>query len=156
MYIKQLIKNEDQYWNFVWPFVEWSIDSNRSLWRAEDYPKLKPFFDIQNHRSGDWTPEVRASFDFYEKCRKEYGDKNKEMRDAVRQFSPDDVLDGFGYHPPLDEEEELSKDKRLSLNEDFGAKFPFVIIGEISCGFDRLGDIKIFAVHVVNLEDFND
>lgn len=163
MYIKQLIKDEQSYWEFVWPFIERSSNPNLSLWREEDLPKLQPFFNAQGRsRSGDkmeWTPEVKESFDYYQKCREEYGDKNTEVRDAVSQFSPEEVLDAFGYQVPEyddsdDDGVDYVKDKPLPLDKDFDVTFPFVVVGEISSGFDRLGNIKIFAVHFVSLKDF--
>ena len=156
MYIKQLIKDKEHYWEFVWPFINWANNPNRSLWREEDYPKLKPFFDMQN-RNEEWPQEVKESFDFYQKCREEYGEKNTELRDAVSKFSAESILEAFGYKIPEyndDNEEEYNKDEPLSLDEDFDATFPFVVIGDISCEWDRCGDFNILSLHMVSLKDF--
>jgi hypothetical protein len=154
MYIKQLIKDKGQYWNFVWQFVEWATNPDRSLWRDEDYPKLQPFFAAQQRGTSiQWTEEVQKSFDFYDKCRKEYGDDNATIRDAMRQFSPDDVLEGFGFEINMDDEE-YEKDIPLELHKDFEATFPFIVIGEISSEFDRLGKIRTLAINFVSKKDF--
>lgn len=153
MFIKQLIKNEQEYWEFVWPFIDWSNDPNRSLWREEDLPKLKPFFDMQN-RHEEWTQEVKESFDFYKKCSEEYGDKNKELRDAVSRISADDLLEAFGYELPEYDDEEDYYTTKPPFDKDFDATFPFVVIGDIHCGWDRAGDITILSVYMVSLKDF--
>ncbi len=167
MYIKKLIKNKEEYWEFVWQFIEWS-NNPPSLWREEDLPKLKPFFDAQNKARGtqfEWTPEIKESFDFYLKCKEEYGDKNTELRDAVSKLSPEDILEAFGYELPEpddgygedEDEDDYAKDNPLELDEDFKdfATFPFVVTGEIYCGWDRAGDIKVLSIYHVSLEDFN-
>jgi hypothetical protein len=119
---------------------------------------LQPFFDAQKGAYGDieWTQEVKDSFDFYQKCCAEYGDKNTELRDAVSKISADSILEAFGYEiPEYDEEEgDCEKDKPLKLDKDFDATFPFVVIGDIHCGWDRSGDIAILSVYHVSLKDF--
>lgn len=160
MFIKQLINSEREYWDYVWQFLDWSNNPYRSLWRDEDLPKLKPFFDAQNMilaHSIEWTQEVKESFDFYQKCVAEYGDKNRELRDAVSHISSDDILGAFGYELPEyneDEDEDYGKDKPLPLEKDFDATFPFVVIGDIHCGWDRSGDITILSIYRVSLKDF--
>lgn len=154
MYIKQLIKDEADYWNLVWPFVDWTQNPNKSLWHDEDLPKLKPFFD--NQQKKDWTPEIIESFDFYKKCHKEYGKKNTEIRDAVSQYTPDAILEAFGYTLPQydDDDYEYKKNEPLQLEKDFDATFPFIIVGDIYCTYDRLGRIRFMSLYRISLADF--
>jgi len=162
MYLKQLINSRQEYWEYVLPFIEWSMDPNRSLWREEDLPKLKPFFDNQNNlvvskESNPWTQEIKDSFDFYKECCAAYGDKNKEMRDAVSKLSDGDILEAFGFEIPEcndDEDENYTLSNPPPLAEDFDATFPFVVIGDMHCGWDRSGDITILSVYRVSLKDF--
>lgn len=161
MYIKQLIKDEQSYWEFVFPFVDWADDNSRSLWHVEDLPKLQPFFDAQNKVSAEgrrnWSDEISASFDFYMECSLKYGDKNKEMRDAVSHFNSDQILEAFGYElPAYDEEDEegYSIHKPLPLDAEFDTTFPFIVVGDISSGWSRGGDIDILSLHMVSLKDF--
>lgn len=153
MFLKQLINNRQEYWEYVLPFIEWSNNPNRSLWREEDLPKLKPFFD--NQRNSNWTQEVKESFDFYQQCCAAYGDKNKELRDAVSRIDASSILEAFGYEiPDYEEDEEYAVNKPLPLAKDFDATFPFIVTGDIHCGWDRSGDIAILSVYRVSLKDF--
>jgi glutaredoxin len=155
MYIKQLIRNKEEYWDFVWTFLDWTIEPYKSLWRKEDYPKLEPFFKMQN-RVEEWTDEVKESYAHYKKCNEEYGSKNTEIRDAVSKFSPDELLEAFGYEDREyneEDEEEWSKDKPQKLHEDIS--FPFIVIGDMHCGWDRSGDFRIMSIYQVYLKDFN-
>jgi hypothetical protein len=156
MYIKQLIKSEQEYWDYVWQLIDWSNNPNRSLWRDEDLPKLKPFFDVQHkHYEIEWAEEVKESFDFYQKCSAEYGEKNRELRDAVSRISQDDILEAFGYEiPEYNDENDYTKDKPLPLDKDFDATFPFIVVGDIYCGWDRSGDVTVLSLNRVSLKDF--
>lgn len=153
MYIKQLINNKEEYWEFVRPFIEWANNPNKSLWREEDYPKLKPFFDVQNivNVHQEWTDEVKESFDFYQKCSAEYADKNKELRDSVSKATVEDILEAFGYEIP-DEEEDWT----LAPKIDENFTFPFVVTGDINCGWDRSGTFQVLAIYHVFLKDFKE
>jgi hypothetical protein len=157
MHIKQLIQNKEQYWDLVWSFLEWTIDPDKSLWNEEDRPLLEPFFNrMQSKPDEKWTDEINQSFDHYQKCLKDYADRNTELRDSTRQFSPEGILEIFGYELPNDDDEdfEYSKDNPLPLTDDFDATFPFVIVGDIDSGFDRLGKVSSAFVYRISQTEF--
>lgn len=155
MYIHQLIQNKEEYWKLAWPLIDWAGDCRRSLWREEDYPKLMPFFNEQAkmHSGMAWTPAVIESFDFYKKCCEEYGDARKELRDAVSQFTPEDIIDAFGFNLPEDEDE-YGEHLPLTLADDFDTAFPFIVVGDVDSGFDRLGKIRFIGLYRVALDEF--
>ena len=151
MYIKQLVKNKEEYWKLVWPFINWSQNPEQSLWREEDRPKLEPFFKVQN-REGNWPQEIKDSFDFYLKCHEEYGKNNAEMRDSVSRLAACDILNAFGYNHDYQEEDYTEENPPLLSMEGFS--FPFVVVGDLTCGWDRSGKYSFMAINFVSLEDF--
>ncbi len=165
MYIKKLIRDEKEYWEFVYPFVFWSDNNTHSLWREEDLPKLRPFFDAQSQSRGKgiaWSEEIQKSFDFYKECHENYGKHNAEIRDATSQIGCYDILEAFGYDslPDIEYDDEstsapeYSEAVNPSLLEDFDSTFPFIVIGDINSGFDRMGKTSSCFIYRVSLDEF--
>ena len=46
MKIHQLIKSPQDILSLFEEMVSWTENPSKSLWKEEDYPKLKPYFDF--------------------------------------------------------------------------------------------------------------
>jgi len=167
MRVKKLIKTKEEYLDLAWDYYLWA-ETNRSLWKEEDLTKLEPFFCWSQKRgsSGEqpMSEEVGISFDFYQQCRKDYSDKNSELRDALYGNEIYKILYEMGLElneeagwneDTEDEDRPLNKYdiKFIELMEPL--KFPMVLSGCIINDFDRMGSIKGCFFEMILLEDFN-
>ena len=173
MRIKKLFKTESEYLDYAWSFI--NFDKNK-IWREEDLPKLKPFFDFTDEHCGEsyeFNDEEKESFLYYKKCSKEYANELFEIRDSIDGFSVDELAEFFlmqhidmnccdtdedgndidedgNIIPPLSRE-------TLKISEDWKDEmtFPLVFVGVIDCGFDRLGSVRMAFSDFVSLKDYD-
>jgi len=143
MRIKETFVDLESYLEFAYKFIRCDKDK---VWRDSDIPLLTPFFESDKNNFYEWTEDIRESFDYYLKCKDEYGDELFEIRDSCSQFSEDEIADFFFLEHPddyLEEDEEITKDK-LRISEEFLDEFVFPIcfIGFIDSSFDRCGNLK--------------
>lgn len=171
MNIKELFLTESEYLDFAWKFLNPEKDN---VWREEDRPLLEPFFEASQKPAKDieWTDEIKKSFDYYQKCRLDYADKNFEIRDCSSQFDRQELLDFF-FLKSIDDEcfdvddegNDLDSDgniimpfsrELLELNPEFEAAnlFPMIFVGMIDSTFDRLGNMRISFSDFVSLSEF--
>lgn len=173
MRIKKLFKTESEYLDYAWSFI--NFDKNK-IWREEDLPKLKPFFDFTDEHCGEsyeFNDEEKESFLYYKKCSKEYANELFEIRDSIDGFSVDELAEFFlmqhidmnccdtdedgndidedgNIMPPLSRE-------TLKISEDWKDEmtFPLVFVGVIDSGFDRLGGVRMAFSDFVSLKDYD-
>ncbi len=172
MRIKKLFKTESEYLDYAWSFM--SFDENK-VWREEDLPKLKPFFDFEKKHRGDsykLNEEEKESFKYYKKCHEEYAKNLFEIRDSIHGFSPDE-LEGFFLLEPIemncydyDEDgNDIDEDgniipplsrETIKIAEDWKEEmtFPLYFVGWIDSGFDRLGSVRMSFSDFVSLKEF--
>lgn len=162
MNFHQLFHTPQQYWDFVYLFVRHDIDE---VWRQEDRPKLKAFFDYSEtsqYKNRKMTDEEVNSFRYYEECRKEYADKLFEIRDAVMHFNQFNILKNFGFDDFVDDDDDgtgfsFSKDKIPDFADWFKEKvsFPFILVGAIDSDFERGAASGGMFIDMVSLSEFN-
>ena len=153
-----------EYTDFVTELLNWT-NSNKSLWKEEDLPKLKPFFDFSRNKqtnknySGIWTDTIQDSFEYYNKCSELYGQKNAEMRDSLSRININDLISAFYFKHKYSDEECEDNEDLLNNNEivldDFPYSFPLIVTGVIESGFDRIGDLSMLMIRFVSLSEFN-
>ena len=150
MRIKKLFTAEQAYIDYAWSF----INLGSQIWRDEDLPKLKPFFDISKSttRFEPWSDEAKTSFDFYQKCLQEYAGDLFDIRDAIKQFSSYELLEFFQIQ--LSDPDGFLQLQNLKILDSANISFPFVFVGWIECGFDRTGKLKICFSEFVTEKDF--
>lgn len=174
MFIKKLCNTKEEYIAFATDLINRKEHSNQEVWRAEDMPKLQPFFawEQQNHHNDrePWTPEVKASFEHYEKCRKEYAEELFEIRNSLENIPIESLLDSlyfkdrFGWEHQEEMEEKYPDDWEARMDaegfpyildeEEFTYKFPVIVIGGMDSGFDRSGNFAVLDLHIVSKSDF--
>jgi len=180
MRIKKLFKTESEYLDYAWSFM--SFDVNK-IWREEDLPKLKPFFDFSEIRhkvqDGDgafhkyWTPEIHAGFKHWEKCKEEYADKLFEIRDSISQFNIGELADFFLLEPiemecwDYDESgNEIDKDgnimpptsrETIKIASEWKEEmtFPLYFVGWVDSDYDRFGKSRVSFSEFVSLKDYD-
>jgi len=152
MEIKQLFVDADSYQRWVQSLLD--VSPNDSLWREEDVPKLEPFFCYQARRSprGKMNDEESASFEHYRKCYAEYGHKAAELRDSLRQFSFEDIIDIFGFELTDPDNDYCDE---IKLYAGFPYEFPFIVTGYIDSGYSRGAEDKMAAISIISLSEFN-
>jgi hypothetical protein len=172
MRIKKLFKTESEYLDYAWHFI--NFDPNK-IWREEDLPKLQSFFDfISDPNKKPLFQDYKESFEFYEKCKREYADGLFEIRDSIRGFRVEDLEEFFFLEPPAMDCYDYDKDGNeidedgniippisrgtIKINEEFKGeiKFPLYFVGWIDNGFDRAGDFRMAYSEFVCLGEFND
>ena len=175
MFIKQLCNTKEEYIAFATDLLNRKEHSVQEIWRAEDLPKLQPYFDWEDINRGEdrtpWTPEALASYKHYEKCRKEYADKLFEIRDSLENIPIESLLSSlyfkekFDYRHQLEMEEKYPDDWEARMDaegfpyifdeEEFFHKFPVIVIGGMDSGFDRVGNFAVLDLHIVSKSDFD-
>jgi hypothetical protein len=172
MRIKKLFKTEQEYLDYAWSFI--NLDENK-IWREEDLPKLKPFFAFENKHRGDsykLNEEEKESFDYYNKCYEEYAKEIFRVRDSIRGFNIDDLVEFFllqhidmncyDYDKDgneIDEEGNIIPPlgrEALKISEDWKEEmtFPLVFVGWIDSGFDRMGSVRMSFSDFVSLNEY--
>jgi hypothetical protein len=179
MRIKKLFKTESEYLDYAWSFM--SFDENK-VWREEDLPKLKPFFDFDkiHHKieteDGSfkkyWTPEIDAGYKHYAKCKEEYADELFEIRDSIAQFSTDKLAEFFllehietSCYDTDEDGNDIDEDgniipplsrETIKIAEDWKEEmtFPLYFVGWIDSSWDRFGDVCISLSEFVSLKEF--
>ena len=163
MYVHQLINNEQEYRDYCNKLFGYATGDDE-IWRAEDLPKMQPFFDYQTKSRAEiplpYTPEVSAAFAHYDKCLEEYGRDAAEMRDSVRQISIDKLMEAFGFDEPEyteDNEPDVYEFEKFTLRKEFFEElsFPQVIVGTIESDFDRTGNFAILQIDFVCKSEFD-
>ena len=164
MVFKKLFRTRDEYFDYVWKFIA-VADGN--IWKDEDHPHLQLFFNNQ-HTSEDWTPEIKASYDYYTKCYESYAWELFTIRDAKRLFNEAEVYKFFNisYNTEADYDEEgnyidpdgniILEDTRENMafeDEDF--IFPIVFVGWMESSWDKAGDGRVMFSQIVSLADFD-
>lgn len=173
MRIKKLFQTEIEYLDYTWSFI--NFDKNE-IWREEDLPKLKPYFDFEGKHRGNshqLNDEEKESFQYYQKCYKEYAQKLFLMRDSIRGFNVDDFVEFFFLQYidmncyDVDEDgNEIDEDgnimpplsrESLKISEDWKEEmtFPLVFVGWLDSGFDRFGSVRMSFSEFVSLKEFN-
>ena len=173
MRIKKLFQTEKEYLDYAWTFI--NFDKNK-IWREEDLPKLKPFFDFTKKHRGDsykLNDEERESFEYYTKCKKEYADELFEIRDSISNVRMDELIEFFLLEYinmdcyDVDEDgNEIDEDgnimppfsrESLKISEDWKDEmtFPLVFVGWIDSGWDRgTKNYRIVFSDFVSLKDY--
>jgi hypothetical protein len=163
MNIHKLVNNEQEYRDFCYKLFDYAT-GNEEIWRAEDLPKMQPFFDYQAKKRTDpffpFTPEALAAYIHYEKCLREYGRAEARMRDSVSNISIDKLMEAFGFEEPEydeDNEPDFYEYEKFTLNEEFfeGLSFPMVIVADIDSDCDRAGKFQIIDVDFVCKSEFD-
>lgn len=162
MYIKQLFNTAAEYEQWALKLMGWCVDPNQSLWQAADLPILEPWF-AYSYRSQQpgavhvaMTEAERAGLERYLKLRDEgTSDHNAEMRDAVRQFSPEELAETLGLVDLNADDETGELGYHFKLATDFNYIFPLVVVGCIDSGFDRLGKIRMATLDFVEKKMFD-
>lgn len=173
MRIKKLFKTESEYLNYAWSFI--NFDENK-IWREEDLPKLKPFFDFTDIHRGNshkLNDEEKQSFDYWQKCKQEYADELSEIRDSIHGFTVDELAEFFllqyidmNCYDTDEDGNDIDEDgniipplsrETLKISEDWKDEmtFPLVFVGMISSGFDRYGAVRMAFSEFVSLKEFN-
>lgn len=162
MYIKQLFNTAAEYEQWALKLMGWCVDPNQSLWQAADLPILEPWFAYsdRSQRPGAvraaMTPAEKAGFDLYLKLREEgTSDHNAEMRDAVQQFSPEELAETLGLVDLNADDETGELAHNFKLGPDFNYIFPLVAVGYVDSGFDRLGKIRMATLDFVEKKMFD-
>jgi hypothetical protein len=173
MRIKKLFKTESEYLDYAWSFL--NFDENK-IWREEDLPKLKPFFDFEKkHRGNSYelNEEEKESFEYYKKCHEEYAKDLFEIRDSIRGFSTEQLVEFFLLEPinmscydTDDDGNEIDEYGNIILSlsretikiseawkEDM--TFPLYFVGWIDSSWDRYGSVHMAFSEFVNLKEFN-
>jgi hypothetical protein len=159
-----LLKNEDDRWALCWQYLQFKCEDVK-IWKDEDLPLLKPFFDYDNMRYKDqrlMTEEEGKSFDHYMKCRKEYADRLFEICDSVKHCREDNILLAFGYEH---EEDIFEDDKECYCTNPLTAtnkpsknlldlQYPVVAVIWIESDYDRIGKCGICCVDFVEKKEF--
>ena len=153
-----LLKSENDRRELAWKYIDFRINS-KQIWKDEDYPLLKPFFDYSNalYVSGKnpkqtMSPEISKSFDYYEKCRKEYADELFYLRDAVKEINSGDLCRSFGYN--YNDDEGLMKKINL-IDEIPELSYPVIAVLYIESSYDRNGPMGTCIVEYVELKEFS-
>jgi hypothetical protein len=158
MEIKQLFVDAAAYQRWFQTLLD--AGPNVSIWREEDRPKLEPFFrwnyrinqPLKPGESTKMTDEEAASFDHYKLCEAEYGAAATERRDALRQFSFEDLCDIFGFEL-VDPDNDNSD--AIQLATPFPYEFPLIVVGHIDSDYFRGSSDKIAAISMFSLSEFN-
>lgn len=159
MEIHQKFDSAQEYKKFFLELISWT-NSNKSLWRTEDLPLLEPFFSYSKRmeyhtKHYEMTEEQRRSFDYYTKCLKDYGDKNREMRDALSAHDESTIADAFRFE--VDDcytfPDHIEEDWPVEYRLDEDLEFPLFVTGFIESGFDRFGNTCACIIRFVTLKD---
>ena len=91
-----LLKSEEERRALFDEYFSWKDSPEQSIWKEEDLPKLAPFFKYQNAEiSNQEFP--RDSYEFYNKCWKEYAGKNAALSDDLYNVPEEELILSFGY-----------------------------------------------------------
>jgi len=172
MRIKKLFKTESEYLDYAWSFL--NFDENK-IWREEDLPKLQPFFDFEKRHRGEsheFNDEERNSFKHYNKCYEEYAKDLFEIRNSIRGFPQDELVEFFFLEPietdcwdydedgnEIDEQGNIvppTSRETIKISEDWKDEmiFPLYFVGWIESGQDRYGDVRMAYSEFVSLKEF--
>lgn len=172
MRIKKLFKTESEYLDYAWSFL--NLDVNK-VWREEDLPKLKPFFDFEKRHRGEshaLNEEERESFNYYNKCYEEYAKELFLIRDSIHGFPPDQLAEFFLLEPIEmncydydDDGNEIDEDgniipplsrETIKIAENWKEEmtFPLYFVGWIDSSWDRFGDVRMSYSEFVSLKEF--
>ena len=161
-----LLNSEIDRWKLAYSYIKIKMGDD-SIWREEDLPKLEPFFKYsEQFRGGEknrpMTQEEKDSFDYYEKCNKEYSDELKEKRDSVLNIDIYTLVRALGYEMPPDEDEEGNEIEDYQIYEEvplkssFELSYPCICINWIESSYDRMsGNNGICCVDYVELKEFD-
>lgn len=173
MRIKKLFKTESEYLDYAWSFLNFV---ENKIWREEDLPKLKPYFDFEKRHRGEshtLNEEEKESFDYYNKCYKEYAKDLFEIRNSIQGFPQDELAEFFLLEPiemecyDYDEDgNEIDEDgnimpptsrETIKIAEDWkeSMTFPLIFVGWIDSGFDRFGSVRMSFSEFVSLKEFD-
>ena len=139
-----------EYTEFITELFSWVDNYDKSLWKEDDLPKLKPWFEYSNTKQGVWTNDIQNSFEYYKECLELYGHKNVDMRNSLSQIRIEQLMDCF-YFRYVDEEDIDNIDVVL---DNFPYSFPVIVTGIIESGYDRFGDISLLCIRFVSLSEF--
>lgn len=156
MRIKKLFNNESEFLDFAWKFIR--PDKNK-IWRDEDLPLLKPYFDFSNGIN-PWTEEVEKSFEHYKKCKEEYNNELVEIKDSCSYIDEYNLFNVFFLHYPFyneTEEEIIITRNDLKISEEYKEEiiFPMIFIAFILSDWDRNGNYSIAISDFVSVKDFS-
>lgn len=145
MHIHKKVNSEAELRGYVKYLIKYRQTKN--LWNLEDRPKLQPFFNAQ-HSQGEWTNEIRESFEFYKKCLEKYGETRSQLKWDLEKIPEDEIWQAFGYAGVIDNHKH---DHEL----DPSITFPVIFAGFMEAGGDRVGDYCNVAMDWVCLSEFN-
>lgn len=167
MQIKKLFLNEREYLDYAWSII--NFDSQR-IWREEDLPRLRPYFDYCNHdRSDKVSKDVKDSAIFYKKCYEEYAKNLLDIRDSIMGFSREELFEFFFLEAPVtdcyedkdgnevDENGEIIPPisrEILKISDAYKQEmvFPLTFVGWIESDRDRFGKSRVsFSEFVTNV-----
>ena len=148
MRIHQLCQNIEEYKQLFMSFYKFTAfdpEGDGLIWKKEDRPLLEAWFKFCDSDSKwekeDWSPEVKTSFEYWSKCKKEYADKALEKKESVRFFSPEELMELFcltdnwvddGEGDPPDITPDI-----LTFVVDFDFRFPCMVIGIIDSDYSQ-------------------
>lgn len=158
-----LLTSELDRWKLAYSYIKIKCGDD-SIWREEDLPKLEPFFRYSEQFRGGknnrpMTQEEKESFDYYEKCNKEYSDELTEKRDSIDYIDLYTLIKSFGYEYPQDEDSE-GNEIEVEFSEDIPLKslfeltYPCICVNWIKSDYDRIGKNAICAIDYVELKEF--
>lgn len=154
MKIRQLIKSPQDLLFLFEEMVSWIENPSKSLWKEEDYPKLKPYFDFSVLSGREMNKEEVEAFKFWVKCHEEYGERNSEIRNNLRHFSEHDLADAMGIdviEPSEDDPDWDDLPNTYSVKSD---EYPYVLVMDIVSSWDRGGDFCFMTSDKVYLKEF--
>lgn len=155
MNIKKLISNDQDLLSLFKSLTAW-MDTDKSLWKKEDYPKLKPYFDYSLNPDRAMTKEESESFEFYKKCDAEYGELNSTIRNNLRSINEYDLAGCMGISIVEPDEDLENWDDLPSDYVVEKTSYPYILIMEIVSSYDRSGDFVFSLAEKVYLSDFED
>lgn len=159
-----LFKSKEEHWKWCYDnYFKYYEDLDPSPWDEEDRKILQPFFDWNAQRKGTpgpMSPEVQASFDYYDKVR-DKGMLARERIDVVNRLEREQLLGHFGFERKYESDFETDEeyDEYLDSKEpprlDIELSYPCVMVSNLIADYDRLGPVTKVVIDYVELKEFN-
>lgn len=165
MRIHQLCQNIEEYKRLFmsfYKFTEFDPEGDGLIWKKEDKQLLDVWFKFCNTEGKwlekDWTPEIKTSFEYWKKCKKEYADEEFKKKESVRFFSPEELMELFyltdnwvddGEGDPPDITPDI-----LTFIVDFKINFPCVVVGTIDSDYSQGSRCSVGYLDFVEEKEF--
>lgn len=161
---RALFKNKEEHWAWCYEnYFKYYGDFNASPWSEEDLKLLKPFFDWNSDKKSptDMSPEVRKSFDYYDKVRNK-GMAARERIDMIQRLDEEALLECFGFARKYESDFETDEEYEAYQNSDTPPElaieltYPCIMVYELNASFDRIGDVTEVVIDYVSLDEFKE